>query len=299
MANKSFLPKMIDKVIVPPIKCQGIKTQLVNFISKSIYWDAGGKWIEPFLGSGVVLFSIQPDKALVSDTNKHIIKLYQAVQSGDVDEYNVRLFLEDYGSKLSQYGKDFYYSVREDFNETGDSLKFLFLNRSCFNGLMRFNSKARYNVPFGHKPNRFSKSYITRIVNQIARVGEIIQDRDWVFQAAKWQDVLKEAKSEDFVYLDPPYIGRYSDYFSPWSEGEAIDLAKTCRSLPCGFALSMWYENKYRRNDHIHRYWPGLIQRTCSHYYHVGSKESLRNEMLEALLIRPEYAANSPEPPFD
>ena len=67
-----FLPKHIDRVVVPPIKCQGIKTKLVDFIASTIKWNGNGRWIEPFVGSGVVLFNIQPEKALASDTNKHI-----------------------------------------------------------------------------------------------------------------------------------------------------------------------------------------------------------------------------------
>jgi DNA adenine methylase len=73
----SKLPTIISKISVPPIKCQGIKTKLIPFIAENIEWNGKGKWIEPFLGSGVVLFNIQPDIALISDTNKHIIELYK------------------------------------------------------------------------------------------------------------------------------------------------------------------------------------------------------------------------------
>lgn len=71
-----LLPKNIHKVVMPPIKLHGAKTRLVKFILSNISWDGKGKWVEPFLGSGVVLFNVQPERALVNDINPHNIRLY-------------------------------------------------------------------------------------------------------------------------------------------------------------------------------------------------------------------------------
>lgn len=287
----NLLPKKINRVFVPPIKCQGIKTKLVPFISENIHWNGEGKWIEPFLGSGVVLFNIQPDRALVSDTNKHIINFYKAIQLGKIDEIIVKEYLEENGVRLFEKGKDYFYELREDFNSNGhDPLKFLFLNRSCFNGLMRFNSGGKFNVPFNNKPERFRRSYITKIINQVGNIRRIIRNRDWTFKVADWQEIITQCKEEDFLYLDPPYIGRHTDYFNSWSERDAQELARKTKNLNCGYALSMWKENKYRINDHLFNDWNGLVLKDFSHFYHVGSKESLRNEMIEVLAIRPENA---------
>ncbi len=84
------LPRMIDRIIVPPIKCQGIKTRLVKFILENIYWNGKGRWIEPFLGSGVVLFNVQPEKAIINDINPHIITLYQMIYRRDLSPEEVR-----------------------------------------------------------------------------------------------------------------------------------------------------------------------------------------------------------------
>src|SRR5205814_766906 len=75
----------VEKVGVPPVKCQGIKTKLVPFILENIRWSESetGRWIEPFLGSGVVAFNFAPQKALLADTNSHIIKLYQSIQKAN------------------------------------------------------------------------------------------------------------------------------------------------------------------------------------------------------------------------
>lgn len=148
------LPKS-QKVMVPPIKTQGIKTKLMPFILESIEWDGRGRFIEPFLGSGVVAFNVAPERALLGDTNKHIIKFYQGIQSGEITPDKARQHLYAEGDILRVEGKEHYYRIRERFNEEAGSLDFLFLTRSCFNGLMRFNSKGGFNVPFCHKPDRF------------------------------------------------------------------------------------------------------------------------------------------------
>jgi DNA adenine methylase len=283
----SSLPQKIQKVIVPPIKCQGIKTKLVPFISENISWSGDGRWIEPFLGSGVVAFNICPERALLADTNKHIINFYKSIQTGIITKENLKSVLKDMGKNLSYNGSDYFYKVRSRFNKDGNPFDFIFLNRSCFNGLMRFNSKGEFNVPFGHKPERFSQSYITKITNQVDKVSKAMKDKDWVFQVFDWKETLSLAVDGDFVYLDPPYIGRHTDYFNTWSDDDAVNLSEISSSLPCDYALSMWLENKYRKNDHISDYWQqGTELKTISHFYHIGSTESLRNSMTEALVLK-------------
>lgn len=287
----NFLPRQIGKVRVPPIKCQGIKTKLVPFIAENVKWTGKGRWIEPFLGSGVVAFNIAPKHAILSDSNKHVINFYSEIQNGGITPESAKEFLNENGALLSERGAEHYYEVRKRFNKNGDPLDLLFLNRACFNGVMRFNSKGEFNVPFCRKSDRFRTSYITKIVNQIKWVSEVISEKDWIFSSGDWRDVLNRAEPDDFVYLDPPYIGRHTDYFNSWTEEDAIELANCSQNLNCGFALSMWYENKYRKNDHISQCWSGNIIRTSSHFYHVGSKESLRNAMVEALVIKRGYEA--------
>jgi len=294
--NEYFLPKHIKKVVVPPLKCQGIKTKLVNFIATTIKWHGRGKWIEPFLGSGVVLFNINPDRAIVSDTNKHIINFYKDIQRGQIDEIIVKSYLEDMGAKLFKYGEDFFYDVRDQFNEeNGDSLKLLFLNRCCYNGIMRFNSQGKFNVPFGHKHERFRRAYITKIVNQVSKIRQIMINKDWKFQVNDWRETMSNANLDDFVYMDPPYIGRHTDYYNNWNESDAIELANFSSDLKCGFALSMWKENKYRENIHLDLHWNGFVIKTFSHFYHVGSKEKFRNAMTEALVLKAENLVDQRE----
>jgi len=295
--NTHGLPRKVRSVVIPPVKCQGIKTKLVPFILGNIAWNGRGRWIEPFLGSGVVLFNVQPKRAVVSDVNPHIITLYQRIQDGSLTPHHVREHLEQEGQKLLADGDAHYYRVRERFNQNRSSLDFLFLNRSCFNGVMRFNRKGQFNVPFCRKPERFRPAYITKIVNQVARIRDMMQGKAWEFRVGDWRDSLKDAQDSDFVYLDPPYVGRHTDYYDQWSAQDAAELAAATQALPCGFALSMWKENRYRSNQHINQHWNGMIERAFTHFYHVGSTENLRNAMEEALLIRPGYEAHVEENP--
>lgn len=292
---EQVLPRIVEKVAIPPIKCQGIKTKLVQFILSNIAWDGKGRWVEPFLGSGVVLFNVQPERALVGDINPYIIKLYQMIYDGSLSSEEVRSHLMVEGEKLLLKGESYYYVIRKRFNQTGNILDFVLLNRSCFNGVMRFNNKGDFNVPFCRKPDRFRQAYITKIVNQISNIRKIMKGKDWEFYTGDWRDILRRVEADDFIYLDPPYIGRHTDYYQQWSESDAADLATLARNLPCGFALSMWKENKYRLNSHVDTYWHGFVERTFSHFYHVGSTENLRNPMKEALLIKPGYEAASAE----
>jgi DNA adenine methylase len=287
------LPRILKQVGVPPIKCQGIKTKLVPFIFGNIHWEETPKacWIEPFMGSGVVALNLTPNRAILADTNEAIIRFYRAIQSGELTSGIARDYLTAEGKRLEAGGEEHYYFIRERFNQHGFPLDFLFLNRSCFNGLMRFNRRGEFNVPFCRKNRRFTPAYITKIVNQINWVAKQMRGRDWLIELFPYDETLRQAAPDDFVYLDPPYIGRHTDYYNAWNEAEAVRLAQLTQELPCGFALSMWLENQYRRNGHLEEHWSGLERRVFEHFYHVGSTEDLRNPMLECLLIKPGFAA--------
>lgn len=274
------------KALVPPIKCQGIKTKLVPFILESVQWSDGGRWIEPFMGSGVVAFSLQPTRAVLADSNPHIIRFYEAIKSGKISGQTARTFLEREGAELKKSEGKYYYEVRARFNESHDPLDFLFLNRSCFNGLIRFNRKGGFNVPFNRKPERFAPAYVTKICNQIDRVALALSKGEWEFHQADWRQTVGASKVGDFIYADPPYIARHTDYFNSWNDLETHELLEALMSSEVGFALSTWSHNKYRRNEFLDHLPDGLRVTTKSHFYHLGSSEENRNAIEEALIIR-------------
>lgn len=285
-----MLPKKIITPKIPPIKIQGIKTKLVPFIAESIKWDGKGVYFEPFMGSGVVGFNLEPKRAIFSDTNPYIIQFYKDIQSGKITSEIARDYLESEAIRLASTPADkssYYYEVRDRFNKTHNSLDFLFLQRSNFNGMIRFNSRGEYNVPFGRKPERFKKALITKIVNQISWVEKILEGKDWQFICMPFTEAFKMMSNNDFVYLDPPYIDRYDGYYDSWSEHYALLLADLTQKGDAGYAFSMWYENKYRKNSHIEKWSKGELL-TTEHFYHLGAKESNRNKMIEALIISEE-----------
>lgn len=279
----------------PPLKIQGIKTKLVSFIMRSVTWDKEGNWIEPFLGSGVVALNVSPARAILADTNEHIIRVYSAIQREEITPSNLRTFLEDEGALLKRKGEKHYYDVRDRFNQEHSPFDFIFLNRSCFNGMMRFNSKGGFNVPFCRKPERFAKAYVTRICNQVAWAKEQMRDKDWSFVCQDWRKTLASVQDDDFVYLDPPYNSRHTDYYNRWDDDESDELAIAVRKLRGGFAYSTWKENKYRSNDHLEIHFSEYPVMTKDHFYHIGSTESLRNAMEEALVVPSDYLAKTVE----
>lgn len=272
--------------LVPPIKCQGIKTKLVGDIKRLADSQRFERWIEPFCGSCVVAFNIQPKRALLTDSNVHIIRLYQDIQRGTLSPGIVKNFLIEEGEKLRLGGEGFYYSIRERFNDKPSSLDFLFLNRSCFNGVMRFNRQGKFNVPYGHKANRFAQPYISKIANQVRRISEVIARYDWTFDVADFRRTLARTKPGDLVYADPPYAGRHVDYFNSWSDTDEVDLATELKRSECAFILSTWHSNEFRTNSMIEHNWslPEFHLFTRKHFYHVGSTEDLRHPMIEALI---------------
>ncbi|MBU6411476.1 MAG: Dam family site-specific DNA-(adenine-N6)-methyltransferase, partial [Verrucomicrobia bacterium] len=218
--------------LIPPLKCQGIKTRLTGEIQRLAQAREFDRWVEPFCGSCVVALNVQPKRALLADSNVHIIRLYQEIQRGELTPALAKAFLVEEGERLRIGGESHYYGVRERFNIRPSSLDFLFLNRSCFNGVMRFNRRGKFNVPYGHKPERFAQAYITKITNQIRRISEAISACDWTFVAADFRQTLASAQSGDLVYADPPYAGRHVDYFNSWSETDEAELGDLLKQLP-------------------------------------------------------------------
>lgn len=272
------------KVHVPPIKTQGIKTKLVQWIKSIIPEDFNGVWIEPFMGSGVVAFNIIPQKAILADTNPHLINFYNSIQRKEITPQIARLYLKKEGKKLFENGEEHYYLIRERFNKEKDPLDFLFLNRSCFNGMIRFNRKGGFNVPFCRKPERFAKAYITKIVNQIEYIYNLLQLKDFKFVCQDFSETIQNGDSGDIIYCDPPYIGRHTDYFNGWDETREFELNKQLSNTPCNFILSTWHSNVFRENDYIKTIWKNYNLITREHFYHLGGKEKNRNSMLEALI---------------
>ena len=269
---------------VPPIKIQGIKSKLVSLIKANVSIDDATIWIEPFMGSGVVGLNVAPKNAIFADLNPHIVNFYNQLKSKVITSKIVREFLEEQGALLAKRDDEYYYSVRERFNKEHNPLDFLFLNRSCFNGLIRFNKKNEFNVPYCHKSKRFSKSYITKIVNQVNHLEVMLEENNWKFLCQSFEKTIALATDNSFIYCDPPYIGRHVDYYDSWDESKEQILSQCLWKSNVKFMVSTWVGNQYRNNPYIKKIWGGCNKITREHFYFVGAKELNRQSMTEALL---------------
>lgn len=274
------------RVIVPPIKSQGIKTKLVPWI-QALVPNVNGRWIEPFLGTGVVAFNSGFRRALLSDTNPHIIRFYQEIADRHITPKSVREYLEKEGAELErapERGYAHFRAVRDRFNAAHHPLDFLFLSRAGFNGMMRFNRAGEWNIPFCQKPKRFSRAYITKVANQVHDVACLIQP-DWVFSVDSFEKAIAEAERDDVIYCDPPYIGRYVDFYSGWTQDDERRLFDLLSATPARFILSTWHHNDYRANQFIEALWNKFNIVTRDHFYHSGGKIENRRSIVEALVF--------------
>lgn len=272
------------KVNVPPIKSQGIKTKLVPWIRNIVPSEFDGRWVEPFMGTGVVGFNIAPKHAVMCDTNPHLINFYNDIKNGKITPEIVRKFLNDEGAILLEKGEEHYYAIRERFNEKHHPLDFLFLNRSGFNGMIRFNRKGGFNIPFCKKPNRFAQAYVTKIVNQVDHVSQLLKTKEFIFKCQPFERTISDAKEDDIVYCDPPYIGRHADYFNGWNGEHEQSLFDALGATESQFILSTWHHNDFRENEYIESLWNKFNIYTREHFYHVGGSERNRNPMIEAII---------------
>lgn len=273
------------KTIVPPIKSQGIKTKLVPWIME-LAPKVNGKWIEPFLGTGVVAFNSGYKKAILNDTNPHIVNFYKGLQQKKITSGLIREYLKEQGILLSQAdenGYEHFRKVRDRFNSEFSSFDFIFLSRAGFNGMMRFSKKGNWNIPFCKKPDRFAQAYITKIVNQVATVSQVIQS-DWIFYNKSFEDIIPLATEDDIIYCDPPYFGRYVDYYNGWTEQDEETLFNLLSDTKAKFILSTWHHNDYRDNEMLKKFWNKFNIVTRDHFYHSGGKLENRRTIVEALV---------------
>jgi len=279
------------KVKVPPIKSQGKKTKLVEWIKESMDSLPKSKdwlYVEPFVGTGVVGFNLSPEKAIFSDINPHLINFYNGLKNKTFSSQDVREYLNTEGELLLMRGDPHYKEVRTRFNDFGHPLDFLFLSRSCFNGMMRFNKKGGFNVPFCKKPARFAPAYITKIVNEVKWLESKLHNNDWTFEVADFKDILERVKDNEnaIVYSDGPYPSRYNDYFNGWSDENERQLFQSLDAIKGQFILSTWHGNEFRQNTFIEELWSKFDIVTKSHTYHLGAKVENRNEVQEALIVK-------------
>lgn len=187
----------------PILKWAGGKTQLLDYLLPKVP-SSYGRYIEPFLGGGAMFFALQPEEAVIADSNPELINLYTQV-AWQVDE--VIEYLKKYRNN-----EELFYDIRakdwEQLSKSEAAARTIFLNRTCFNGLYRVNKKGQFNVPFGkYKNPKICDEDVLRSASALLKKAEIVCD--------DYTTVLEQyAQPGDFLYLDPPYlpVSEYSDF---------------------------------------------------------------------------------------
>lgn len=224
--NSKKLTPAEKEPCVPFLKWAGGKTQLLPHLSKYIPLKFG-KYIEPFLGGGALFFFLQPSKSILSDSNEELINCFKIVQN-NVDQLIQIL-------KTYKNTEEFYYQIREqNINKLSPierAARFIFLNRTCYNGLYRVNKEGKFNVPYGNYKNPTICD-----VPKLLRAHNALKGAKIIY--GDYKQVLREfAKPGDFIYLDPPYypVSKYSDFkrFTKefFYEEDHVELAGEFRRL--------------------------------------------------------------------
>jgi DNA adenine methylase len=236
-----------NKINVKPfLKWAGGKSQLLNEITKQIpkeYLDNKFTYIEPFVGSGAVLFWIlnnfpNVEKAVINDINSDLTNSYLTIKNNVNELILILLKYEEEYYKISdneEFKKEYYYKKRMLFNErvssqTEQSALFIFLNKTCFNGLYRVNRKNEFNVPIGSykKPKICNSDNLKAVSNVLQNV--IILNGDY-------SETIQYANKSTLFYFDPPYkpLSNTSSFNSytkdEFNDDEQIRLSKFCKLL--------------------------------------------------------------------
>lgn len=233
----------------PIIKYRGGKSKEIPFFSAYIP-RSFGRYIEPFFGGGAVYFYLEPQRALINDINTKLVNFYRGVKSDyphlrrELDEIETiytnnrtafnalkNLHPQD---RVEDRNETFYYALRDMFNDIAekqysDAALYYFINKTAYSGMIRYNAKGEFNVPFGRYPN-LNTHILTPEHNRLLQGAEIFN--------TDYADIFNMANSEDFIFLDPPYDCAFSDYGNEeYKEGFNEDshrrLAQDFRNLPC------------------------------------------------------------------
>jgi DNA adenine methylase len=192
-ARTARLP-LRDEPATPFLKWAGGKTQLLGQLIPLLPGSGINRYHEPFIGGGALFFAVGPPRSYLSDLNPDLVNCYQVIR-GQVED-----LIEALDEHV--YEQEYYYEIRaQDPRDLGDvdrAARFIYLNRTCFNGLHRVNRKGQFNVPFG----RYSNPTICDADN-LRRVASAL--RSTTLQCAGFEKVLDRARAGDLVYFDPPY----------------------------------------------------------------------------------------------
>ena len=233
----------------PMIKYRGGKSKEIP----NIIWHIPrfkGRYIEPFFGGGALFFHLEPRQAIINDINEKLIKFYIGVRD---DYYSLRAELDQIeeiytrnrrefdtlkrdrpNERVDDKNEDLYYKLRAMFNdvvpkEFSDALLYYYINKTAYSGMIRYNAKGEFNVPFGRYAHLNTKS-VSLGHSRLLQRAEIC-NKDY-------SEIFNMCNDDDFIFLDPPYDCVFSDYGNEkykdgFNETSHKKLAEDFRNLPC------------------------------------------------------------------
>ena len=211
-----------EKIEIPKfIKWAGGKTQLIEqFIP--LFPKKIERYFEPFLGSGAIFFYIiqkfKPKEILLSDVNEELINAYLIIKD-DVESLIIEL--KQHKEYYITDGKKYYLVIRstnpKDLPPLERAARFIFLNKTCFNGLYRVNSKGKFNVPMGSYKNPDIMQE-----KKLRKVSKLLQNVK--LKVMSFEKILNLTKKDDFIYFDPPYYPlKKGKSFTTYTKGNFLE----------------------------------------------------------------------------
>lgn len=203
---------------IPFLKWAGGKRWLMR--SHRAAFDLSGveRYVEPFVGSGAVFFGLHPKSALLNDANAELVETYCAIKK---DWKSVLDLLRKHQRRHSD---EYYYQVRESVptSQAGRAARFVYLNRTCFNGLYRVNRRGEFNVPRG------TKDSVLMDTDDFESISRRLTNAN--LQSGDFENVVDQCGEGDFIYADPPYTVKhnnngfikYNERLFSWADQERL-----------------------------------------------------------------------------
>lgn len=210
----------------PFVKWAGGKRQILSQIQANLPTEYN-RYFEPFLGGGAVLLALQPKEASVADINPELINAFEVIKNN-----HLALIKK---MKRMKNEETYFYKERKkspaNLTDVERAARFIYLNKTCFNGLYRENSKGQFNVPFAYHKN----PQLLDEANVLA-LHDYLTTNDVKFTCSDYRQILLEAKEGDFVYLDSPYYpikkNSFTKYYkTDFSDKDHKDLAEVFKTL--------------------------------------------------------------------
>ena len=264
------------------LKWAGGKSQLIEQF-ENLFPPDFRNYYEPFIGSGAVFFYLKSklrlNKVILSDSNEELINCFVVVRDKPFE------LIEALSSHRKRHSKEYYYEVRRLGSNRLDSVsraaRMIYLNKTCFNGLYRVNSKGQFNVPYGdyNNPSIFDR-------NTLIQASQMLQGVD--LRVMTFDKVLDFAGKDDFVYFDPPYIpvSRTSSFTgyskSRFSIKEQNQLSEVFRALDSRGCFAMLSNSDHSLTRELYRDYDKniVIVRAKRKINSVGSKRGAINEIV-------------------